>query len=406
MPILFALRSLAAALATIIAVGAAMAAAPVDQADWTADPRTGCRVWTLSYLRGDAFVTRFDGPCRDGVAHGVGHVRFELTRGGGGRLVAEWRGRFEDGVFVGDAMIAGTIRPLPKNDFLVSLPGDAGSGGPLWIVETADSSGALSLCSRYGGTVLALAGPDFPLLDEGRVKTALRAAAAAYHAHCADRSDVRVSLVAADMRLTAGAGSQTTIEPVLASALVQTGQGGGDLLVLSYQNQAASEDQDRRRRAVQEDRRRARDVASAASQAAFRDFSRGNGVALWLLPQQLDANPFAWSGRTVGLRVQFERMIAPATALLSDRRGTYLVLEQAPADLIEPGEVALAAGVGERHGVKVVGAGGTPATIELVHLRHVASRPCGRGCGELFGWVLDLDAFPWGRDQSQWLGGK
>lgn len=395
-------RRLAAVLAILLPT-AAGAAAPVDRADWTSDARSGCRVWTLSYLRGDDFVTGWDGACRDGTAHGVGRATFDLRRGGG-RPVAEWRGRFENGVFVGDAMIAGDIRPLPKNDFLVALPGTAGTGGPLWIVEMAGSDGALGVCSRYGGTVLALTAADFPLLDEARVKGAMQAAAAAYHAHCADRADVQVSLVPLDVRFIAGAGSQTTIEPVLASGLVQASRDAGTLAVLSYQNPAADADQDRRRRAAQDERRRAREAAVETAQASFRSFSRSNGVTMWVLPEQIDANPFAWSGRTVGMRVQFERMIGPGKALLTGRRGTRLVLENAPPDLFEPGEVAIAATVDERRGAHVIDATGNVTVLQLVHLRRVALKPCDRGCGELLGWIADLETFPWGRDQSRWLG--
>jgi hypothetical protein len=160
---------------------------------------------------------------------------------------------------------------------------------------------------------------------------------------------------------------------------------------LAYYSNAAAAKAQREREQVEYSRKQ------ETSRQQFNAFSKQHGIAAWVTVQQLDENPFRWEGRTVGLVVRLERMIARDAALIGGLRnwGPSLQLKGITPEFPESKHsVVLAARVGKR---EKPADNSENSSASYVTLNHVDSRLCERsGCGEWFIWARGEQDLIWG----------
>lgn len=78
-----------------LALFAVPALAQINQPQWTADPRTGCRVWN-SFPEPGASIS-WTGDCRSGLAQGRGVLQWFMN----GRPESRFQGEYRDGLVNG-----------------------------------------------------------------------------------------------------------------------------------------------------------------------------------------------------------------------------------------------------------------------------------------------------------------
>jgi hypothetical protein len=157
----------------------------------------------------------------------------------------------------------------------------------------------------------------------------------------------------------------------------------------SYSNTATA--------AVQQQQRfAAADAKTAAARKRFDDFSLRNHITSWVTAQQLDANPFKYTGKLVGLIVQLDRMESPNTALVSgsyDGDGGTVQLHGITPDFPDNSHsVVLAVRVGQRE--PLVGDTGQP---QFTGVTRLDSATCTQSsCYDWTSWVRGQTRIPWG----------
>ena len=375
---------------------------PPDQAGWLRDARNGCRVWVPAWLRGGRFELHWSGPCQAGRAEGQGVATIKVMPQD--HSPRQLRGHFRDGVFLGDAPFANEIVKLPMSDVLIALPTGGLIGAEFWLHQIFASDASIALCDRHDPSVIAVAPAHLSALDEDGVKRFMRRAAEAARAACATAGRARVRVVPFNYSRAID-GNRTAFRPEIASAEVY-GLNEGKAELTSYRNDAAAAEERRRRAERSQQRRQDYAEHAAKTREAFRAFTAQAGVVNWVKAEQVEANPFRWQNKVVGMRVDFLRMISPSMALVAGQKGDRLLLTGVPTDLFTgPAMVVVAGRVGPRLATQVPERDGSNRTMSLVQLALVKAHPCTlRGCMDLFEWLgHDFEKFPWGGDQSQFL---
>lgn len=381
----------------------ALAANDATEAGWIDAEQTNCKIWALPFLRSPEYKVAYEGPCKDGKAHGMGKATFLLKRGG--QSFQSWKGYFRDGYFLGERMINEPLTPLPSGDFLIGLSSDQNT--QFFIHEISDPEAGLDLCSRYGGKVMVVAPDNFAFADEAATEQLLTTAGERYRSFCKDDRDVDIDVVPKTYKASAAPGSTSAIEPILVTGKAREGAGGKPLVVSVYNNKAA--DEARRKKNAEKAAARQEEMAKsdAETRKVFDDFSKQNRIVNWIQAEQLVANPFRWEGKVVGMRISFDRMVSRSSTIVHglDGGGVFL-LDNVPDTLFTgPSNAIVAVRVGKHRTFEDPARPAKSQEISLLATELVGSKLCQRrGCMDAFNWLgFDLEKFPWGGDQSAYL---
>ncbi|MGE0151978.1 MAG: hypothetical protein AB7R90_05120 [Reyranellaceae bacterium] len=375
--------------AGLAASAAAQSAAPPRP---LIDPAARCGVFAPAAIARPYPHLKWSGACRDGLADGKGVASFAATAQSPPNK--RWEGHFRHGFFVGDAALRGAIVPLGDRAALIELAHNAPQDGTVWLHARLPHDGApLERCGS-GTAELAVEAPaDLVASDEARLRGMMQRAILAYRQACPAPLPLLLAVVEQGKRAALGVGSFAGATDVVARASLR--QGAPADAIHDFRNVATGEsDQGRRGQAIEDRRRQER----ADSRRNWQDFSRAHGVALWVTPRQLDANPFRYQGRIVAFPSRFVRMLAPGTALLRDDRWGAVMVSGLPDDLLQDKSVAVIAGrAGARKSLP-------HARQEIASVEAVAWQLCRRaGCADYLDWIDAERKFAWGEDQSEFM---
>lgn len=339
------------------------------------DAEGGCKVWAPSGLSRDDFIARYAGGCREGRAQGQGKLEW-LYRYASLKTKSVWEGHFDNGVFLGDLPATTHVDPLPGDEYLVRS--GAIEGGTLTVIASSAQDGPLRLCPAHRVAVALAAGT--PAADDGVVRRVLEAAAARYRAQCAASLGSPL-MEAFDVPLEPNAQGR------LPSAVARARIDWPALTISAYSNSAADE-----ARAAQRAQAAAERVQAARRQ--FDAFTQRNGISAWVTSEQLDANPFRYEGKMVGLVVVLGRMLTRNTALVQsfEGGGAAVQLQGVTPDFPDRTHtVVLAAKVGQR----APAADGSGAVYTSIAAQETST--CALpGCSDWLAWSHGAQQIVWG----------
>lgn len=370
------ISSLAAAL--IFPASSVLAKGSADATGYTNDVDGRCQVWAPSMLGQRDYALRYRGECKNGRAEGKGKAEW-LYRYAEMKVKATWEGDFRNGVFLDGQKVKGKVEPVSGDKYVVDM--GKVSGADVLFISRSPQDGPMDLC-RVDQVALVL-GPSVAAADDEQVRRVMNEGVRAYRNACPNGRNLRVGVFTE----TVSAGTHGRLPNPTASARVddETGKLSG------YSNDAASKAQ------------REKDLAEyagkqEAARQQFNGFSSQHGIAAWVTVQQLEENPFRWEGKTVGLVVRLERMLARDAALVrSGLRdwGPGLQLKGITPDFPESRRsVLLAARVGKRERLPE---DNDHNGATYVTLNHIDSRVCERnGCGDWFIWARGDRELIWG----------
>jgi hypothetical protein len=340
----------------------------------------GCKVWAPSALSTSDYVPRYTGSCRDGRAQGKGRLEW-LLRYAELKPKAIWDGYFENGVFTGNQPSIGHIDPMPGDQYLVRL-GSLNGGGQLTLVDTSPQTEPMVLCPARS---LAISLDSATATDDDAVKLAMQSAARRYRLVCSAALGNPL-LEAYDVPIEIN--DKGRIPQSIARARMDWP--GSE--ISAYTNSASDAVRAKQRSSAAEDR-------LAKSHAQFDSFSRQNGIASWVTAAQLDANPFKYEGKLVGIVVAMSRMLTRDRALVDngtrDAGGTVQIEGITPDFPDRDHPVLVAARVGKRLAVQEAGG------EEYTTIQKVAVLPCSLSdCSDLLGWQRGPNRIKWGDPYS------
>ena len=370
------LRSLALCLAPLLLTAPR---AHAETATYVAANSQGCKVWAPLQRPSPNYKPQYTGSCKDGFASGKGHLDW-LNTYASNRVTDSWDGYFLNGVFLGPAPLAATIEPQPNsNDYwlhLAPLP-----SGDLVLIVRTDDKGILDLCS--GPTLALTASPRLSLTDDTAVQHAMADAAARLLPLCKTgfTSTSQVNVYNVPYQLDAGRHYPQSI----AAARIDW----PNLQPTSYNNSASAT-------LHQQQRFAAADAQFAAAHKRFDDFTQRNHITAWVTAGQLDANPFKYQGKLVGVIVQLSRMLSPNVALVSgalDDDSGNLQLHGITPDFPDTSHsVLLAVRVGGREAPV-----DQPGPPQFTGITRVDSVTCiQQSCYDWTSWARGKTRIPWG----------
>jgi hypothetical protein len=336
----------------------------------------GCKVWAPSSLSTSDYVPRYSGACKNGRAEGKGRLEW-LLRYAELKPKAVWEGYFENGVFTGDKPGIGHIDPMPGDQYLVRL-GSLAGGGQLTLIDTSPQTGPMVLCPARS---LAISLDPATATDDDAVKRVMQTAAERYRMVCSAALGNPL-LEAFDVALEIN--EQGRIPQSIARARMQW----PGTEISAYNNSASDALRAKQRQSAAQDR-------LEKSHEQFDAFSRQNGISTWVTAQQLDANPFKYEGKVVGIVVSMNRMLTRDRALVDngtrEAGGTVQIEGVTPEFPDRDHAVLIAARVGKRTAVPE--AGGEQYTT----IQKVALLPCSASdCSDLLGWQRSTNRIKWG----------
>jgi hypothetical protein len=216
------------------------------------------------------------------------------------RVSQSWEGYFSDGVYAGAKPFNFAVEPEPRsNEYIVRL--GTVQGGDVVVFASNTRDGAMDLC---GTQMLGVSlNGKTPATDDAAVKQAMTDAAQSLGKFCPTTPRPSVQVNAYDRPFQIDAHGQRT--PQIADARLDW----GTHQLSSYSNQASAQLRNKQRGAEQASK-------LDAERKRFQDFSRRNGISAWVTAAQLDANPFKYEGKTVGVVVQLDRMVTRDTGLV------------------------------------------------------------------------------------------
>ena len=341
----------------------------------TAAP-SGCKVWAPSGLATSDYVPHYTGACKEGRADGKGKLEW-LLRYAELKPKAIWEGYFENGVFVGDQPSIGHIDPMPGDQYLVRL-GSLKGGGQLTLVDTGPQTGPMLFCPAHS---LAIFMDGITSSDDDAVKRVMQTAAQHYRVVCPS-SLGNPLLEAYDVPIAINDKGRIPI-PIARARMEWPGTE-----ISAYNNSAADAARAKQRQTAAQDQ-------VMKSEEEFNTFSRQNGISTWVTANQLDANPFKYEGKVVGIVVALNRMLTRDRALVDNAThegaGTVQIEGITPEFPDREHPVLIAGRVGKR--VAVPEAGGEQYTT----VQKLATLPCALSdCGDLLGWQRSSNRIKWG----------
>jgi len=331
----------------------------------------GCKVWQPPQLRQPEFLPKYTGACKDGVASGKGHLEW-INKYASMRVSATWDGYFANGVYVGATPLHGSVEPLERSgEYLVRL--GAVKEGDVIVFATNNRDGEMDLCGTQMIGVSLNA--KTPATDDAAVKEALTDAAHSLGAVCptTPRPTVQVNAYAEPFKIDEH--GQRTLQIADARLNWETHELSG------YSNSASAKVKSQQRGAAQA-------AKLADERQRFDAFSKKNGITAWVLTSQLDANPFKYEGKTVGLVVHLDRMVTRDTGVVSGAAGDdggSVQLHGINPDFPDSDHaVMLAVKVGKREPF-ADDANKTPAITGVVKADSFACAE--EGCDDVLGWA-------------------
>jgi hypothetical protein len=330
----------------------------------------GCKVWQPAQLRAPDFIPKYSGGCKDGLASGKGHLDW-LNKFASMRVSQSWDGYFSYGVYAGAMPFPFVIEPETRsNEYIVRL--GSVRGGDVVVFASNTREGAMDLC---GAQMLGVSlNSKTPATDDAAVKQAMTDAAQSLGRFCATTPRPSVQVNAYKEPFQIDAHGQRTLQIADARLDWATHQLSG------YSNQASAQ--------VRSQQRGAEQAAKLESERKqFEDFSRHNGISAWVTAAQLDANPFKYEGKTVGVVVQLNRMVTRDTALVEgalDDHGGTLQLHGINPDFPDSGHtVVLAVKAGQREPI----AGDSDKSPVFTGVTRLDSATCSeQGCADWLEW--------------------
>jgi len=370
------LQAVRAALLLAVSVLAAPALANNPGSSYVTANDAGCKVWAPSGLATSDYVPRYSGACKDGRAQGKGKLEW-LLRYAELKPKAIWDGYFENGVFVGDAPSIAHIDPMPGDQYLVRL-GALKGGGQLTLVDTSPQTGPMALCPAH---TLAVFLDGTAATDDDAVKRLMQNAAQRYRVVCPS-SLGNPLLEAYDVAIDINDKGRIPIS--IARARMEWP--GSD--ISAYNNSASEAARIKQSQTAAQDR-------LAKSREQFDAFSHQNGIVTWVTAQQLDANPFKYEGKVVGIVVAMNRMLTRERALVdnatNEAGGTVQLAGITPDFPDRQHPVLVAARVGKRSAVQEAGG------EEYTTIQKLAVLPCSLSdCSDLLGWQRGPNRINWG----------
>jgi len=362
----------------------------------------GCQVWAPPQLPGPDFVPRYTGACKNGRAEGKGHLEW-LNRYADMKVRATWDGYFKNGVYAGPNVFDHAIEPEERsNEYVVHLGaigvggagggGDGGGGGvdrggdEVIVFAQNSGAGVMDPCaaSMLGVTLNAKSA----VTDDAAVKQVMLGATEKLRGICPSMSRPTVQVNVYTVPFAFDAAGRRPLGTAVARVDVVTREISG------YSNSAAD---DVRRQAQQAE-------ASAKlgdAKRRFADFARRNGVTAWVTTAQLDANPFRYEGRIVGVIVSLDRMATRDTALvgsgIGDGGGVVQLKGVTPEFPDNAHSVVVAARVGKREAI----AGMDPSAGQLTAIQRVAGEVCSEpACDDWLDWARGPERIVWGQDYT------
>jgi hypothetical protein len=260
----------------------------------------GCKVWQPAQLHAPDFIPNYTGGCKGGMASGKGHLDW-LNKYASMRVSQSWEGYFSDGVYAGNVPFNFAIEPEARsNEYIVHL--GSVHGGDVVIFASNTRDGMMDLCGTQmlGVSLNAIT----PATDDAAVKQAMIDAAQSLGKFCPTTPRPTVQVNAYGEPFQIDAHGQRTAQIASARLDWETHR------LADYSNNASADLRAKQRSADQS-------ASLVDEHKRFDNFSRRNGIAAWVTASQLDANPFKFEGKTVGIIVQLERMVTRDTALVS-----------------------------------------------------------------------------------------
>ena len=349
-----------------------------DVTGYTRDLDGRCQVWAPSMLGQQEYALRYRGACKNGRAEGKGKAEW-LYRYAELKVKATWDGEFRNGVFLDGQKVKGSVTPVQGDRYVVEM--GAVDGARLFFVSRSPQDQPMALCEVE--EVGAVLGPGMAPADDARVRRVMEGAGRAFHAVCPRVGrEVRIGVHAEPIEPRPNGMLPNPM------AVASFSPGAGELS--DYSNESASKAREERQHA---DYDRKRDEV----RRRFDEFSRKHGIAAWVTVKQLDENPFRWEGKTVGVVVRLDRMLARDSALVQTGLrdwGPPVVLTGISPDF--PGSdrtVLVAAVVGKREPLP----GSESREVTYSTLRHLESRSCElAGCADWFIWARGPRELVWG----------
>ena len=346
------------------------------ESGYTQDMDGRCEVWAPSMLGARDHVLRYRGGCKNGRAEGKGKAEW-LYRWSELKVRATWAGDFRNGVFLDGQAIKGNVEPVDGDRYLVDM--GRISAGTLTFISRSGQDEPMKLC-KVDHVALALDG-NLNAAQDDTVQKAMQEAGKAYQAACPKFTDeVRIQAHSAPIQIQ----TNKQLPNGFANARYRTDTGE----LQGYSNEMAY-----KARQAQQQHDYAQRQQNVRKQ--FVAFSQKNGIVAWVTAKQLDENPFRWEGRTVGVIVRMNRMLARDSGLVQSALRDWsapLLLEGISPEF--PGSdqpVLLAASVGTRKA--------TPDNdnVRYVAIRHLDHIVCERAaCSDWLIWTNTDSDFNWG----------
>jgi hypothetical protein len=349
-----------------------------EPAGFVADIDGRCALWAPSMLDQREYAVRYAGACKNGRAEGRGKAEW-LYRYAGMKVKASWEGEFRNGVFLDGQKIKGWVEPAAGDRYVVAM--GKVDDAQLSFIGRSPQDGPMVLC-RIDRVALVL-GPQTDADDDDAVRRLMENAAGFYLETCP--RGTRAPEVGVFTEAVAAKSNGMLPNPIAQARYnADTGR------LAAYRNDAADKARAAREQA---------EFAQAQDEARkrFNEFSERNGIVAWVTTRQLDENPFRWEGRTVGVVVRLERMLARNAALVKSglhERGRLVQLTGITPDFPESRRAVLIAG---EVGTRQPATDGSDATVAYTTLRHVDSRACeSDGCGDWLIWARGERRLTWG----------
>jgi hypothetical protein len=344
----------------------------------------GCKVWVPIQKPAPNYKPQYTGACKDGFASGKGHLDW-LNTYASNRVTASWDGYFTDGLYVGTQPLAAHIEPQPQSNedwvHLGPLMIGKQSVGELIVIANTTGDGQMTMCDN--ATLAIVAAPALALDNDDAVKQAITAAGARLLPLCKDG---------------AGRSSQVNIynKPYVLNEQRERPMFVASARLIWPDLAPAGYDNDITAKLRQQQRMAAASAKLADERQHFDAFTTRNHITAWVTAQQLDANPFKYAGKTVGLIVQLDRMLSPDTALVTgalDDDGGEVQLHGITPDFPDnQRSVLLAVRVGQREPIA-----GTHSDASITGLLKLDSVTCMQsGCYDWLGWQRGDNRIHWG----------
>lgn len=323
---------------------------------------------------------KWSGACNNGLAEGRGTASLSASPGTAPQRV--WQGNFRNGIFLGEANAAGAAVAISPYLAGIELIHTAPQEGRVWLRYTMTTDGPpLPLCSS-GTAEVSFETPAI-LSDQARMRQAIELAITTYRRACPVAGAARVTV------FTGG-----FYKPVLiARGAVEAG--APVQAMHSFQSLLPGEADPYQRSRLQEERLQDH---VGRSRRNWQEFTRTNGVEVWVTPRQLEMSASRFEGKIVALPGRFNVVVQQGTAILKDDRWGMVVVTGLPNYVLQQGTFLIVAG--RSQGKQKL----PQSTAEIATVAATAWKICQTAtCGEYLDWMAQEKSYSWGAEHSAFL---